>query len=64
MSINLRLSYLQKSGGCLYRPSPHPKKWGDASPHPPPPRIYASGYGHGFSGPENLAPTAHEVNEI
>ena len=28
-------------GGCLYRPSPHPKKWGDVSPHPP--GIYASG---------------------
>ena len=37
---NLRLSYLQKvgGGGYLYRPSPHPKKWGDTSPPPPSPR--------------------------
>ena len=48
-TINVK-SYLQKVGGCLYRPSPHPKKWGGGggggihppSP-PPPPGIYASG---------------------
>ena len=37
---NLRLSYLQKvAGRYLYRPSPHPKKWGGGGciPHPPPP---------------------------
>ena len=42
---NLRLSYLQKVGGYLYRPSPHPKRGGggvDTSPHPP--GIYASVY--------------------
>ena len=47
---NLRLSYLQKvgGGGYLYRPSPHPKKWGiyPPSPPPPPPGIYASGPRH------------------
>ena len=45
---NLRLSYLQKvgGGGCLYRPSPHPKKWGMYPPHPP--GIYASDYLFGW----------------
>ena len=39
---NLRLSYLPEVGGggggdiCTGHP-PHPKKWGDTSPHPPPP---------------------------
>ena len=34
---NLRLSYLQKVGGCLYRPSPpHPKKWGGGGGYIPP----------------------------
>ena len=45
-TINVK-SYLQKvgGGGCLYRPSPHPKKWGGGGIHPPPPSpgIYASG---------------------
>ena len=42
-TINVK-SYLQKVwGGCLYRPSPHPKKVGGyIPPSPPPPGIYAS----------------------
>ena len=43
---NLRLSYLQKVGGCLYRPFPTQKSGGGGiyPPIPPPPGIYASAW--------------------
>ena len=50
INVKFKVILSSKSGGgggggeYLYRPSPHPKKWGDTSPPPPPhpPGIYAT----------------------